>query len=1285
MTAKDTTQAPTRVFLHSAPRTSSTWFWSRFRALPETLCYWEPFNEWLGTVSEAHVGSFAYDAWDSRHTPTDPNFREYLPLLQPGGGIAGYDPAMSYAWFIPEGGLRGELRQKEKDYLSLLIGHAENEAKVPVLGGWRTLGRAWAMREAFGGFHVFQYRNLWRHWLSILSFKRRNDTLFYGNHIDTICRDDDEFLRHLARRARALAADPATGHDAKAPPRPWRRPYALPARDENLARELELLPEPQAFTLFMGLHIYLYLHAQLAADLEADVSRMARDEAYRAGIERKILEKTGLAVSFEGVREIGRTSDAEFDAAAIDWNEVRGHAAAAAAMLRAYGDEKTLQANAAALVEATMQEMREGQEKAVPARVPPVPGTRRIGLCMIVKNEAPVIRRCLDSVRPLIDYVLIEDTGSTDGTQDIIRAWLAEASVPGEVVEEPWRDFAHNRSLALARLREHPDIDYALIIDADDTLQVPRDFRKPDLDADCYVIEIEDRGVRYQRTQIVRNDQPWRYRGVLHEFLECGETHTTGHLPVVMRRNYDGARRRDSETYRKDAAILERALQTETDAFLVARYTFYLAQSYRDSGEREKAIETYLFRATLGYWQQEVFVALLNAARLKDELGHDRDEVLALYLRASDAVPTRAEGLHGAARLCRIAGRNKEGYDIAKRGLGLKPPADGLFVEPWIYDFGLPDEFAVNAYWAGAYRESLDACLRILELPILGPELRKRILDNAKFAAEKLPRGPNLGSRGEEGFAAQHALTAPRALRSRVDGAPRVLLAILAKQKEASLPLYLECIEALDYPRSSIVLYIRTNNNTDRTEQILREWVARVGHLYAGVEFDAEDVADRVEKFGVHEWNATRFRVLGRIRNISLRKALDYDCDFYFVADVDNFIRPCTLRELVALDLPIVAPFLRSIGPLDPYSNCHAEVDANGYYQECDQYYWIVNRWIRGIVELPLVHCTYLVRADVLKDVTYEDGTDRHEYVVFADSARKAGVSQYFDNRQVYGYVTFDKGDGHYVEGGIARAGELLGSAPQPRHDKGERAATLYNANRGGPPRTLLFCTTFATTLDDWNTRYRRWLAAVAGLKVHHDAVLLIDDGSPVLPDWPGLDIRNGGGTENLVAPPWQKPVMYHFPDHLGRRAVFDFEGWYRSFTFAGEIARARGFEKVVHLESDSFLISARIQRYIDNLAEGWTAFWCPRHGMPETAIQVIAGSAIARLAALPATHPHERLVGREFELQLPFDFVEKEFLGDRYGEYGPVVPGNADYAVQVRSDMPDSEYWWMRRGRNGK
>jgi glycosyltransferase involved in cell wall biosynthesis len=66
-------------------------------------------------------------------------------------------------------------------------------------------------------------------------------------------------------------------------------------------------------------------------------------------------------------------------------------------------------------------------------------------LCMIVKNESAVIERCLASVRGLVDHWVVSDTGSTDGTPELVRAALD--GIPGELHREPWVDFGHNRSL----------------------------------------------------------------------------------------------------------------------------------------------------------------------------------------------------------------------------------------------------------------------------------------------------------------------------------------------------------------------------------------------------------------------------------------------------------------------------------------------------------------------------------------------------------------------------------------------------------------------------------------------------------------------------------------------------------------------------------------------------------------------------------------------------------------------------------------------------------------------
>jgi SAM-dependent methyltransferase len=353
---------------------------------------------------------------------------------------------------------------------------------------------------------------------------------------------------------------------------------------------------------------------------------------------------------------------------------------------------------------------------------------------MIVKNEAPVIRRCLDSALPLIDAWLIVDTGSTDGTQEIVREHLR--GLKGELHERPWRDFVHNRTEALALAR--PLGDYSLIIDADDTFAAPVGFALPDLDADSYTVDIHFGAVRYTRPQLVKAALNWRYEGVIHEYLICEAAKTVGHLPIVLTVNQDGARRRDPDTYKRDILVLERAIAQDKDPFRLARYTFYLAQSYRDAGEPRKSIPLYMRRAEMGFWSEEVYCSLLFAGHAMWAVGYSVDEVLEVFSRASASVPGRGEALHAAAHLCRVEQRFAEGYAVAKRGIDLAQP-HGLFVEAWIYEYGLLDEYAVCAFWAGRYRDSVDAGLQAVTRGRIPVKELPRFLDNMRHALDRLP------------------------------------------------------------------------------------------------------------------------------------------------------------------------------------------------------------------------------------------------------------------------------------------------------------------------------------------------------------------------------------------------------------------------------------------------------------------------------------------------------------------------------------------------------------------
>ncbi|TIU59512.1 MAG: hypothetical protein E5W30_11495, partial [Mesorhizobium sp.] len=188
-----------------------------------------------------------------------------------------------------------------------------------------------------------------------------------------------------------------------------------------------------------------------------------------------------------------------------------------------------------------------------------------------------------------------------------------------------------------------------MIIDADDTLILDRDFEpaefKSRMEHDLYDVEVSHGNISFYRPQICRNRLPFSFKGVLHEYLEAPPGPITRQNAEGFRiaTGRGGARSQNPRKYQDDAAVLENVLATETDPFLISRYTFYLAQSYRDFGEREKALEQYLKRAELGFWNEEVYVSLLEAGNLMAALGKPFEEVVAVYERATQTVPARAE------------------------------------------------------------------------------------------------------------------------------------------------------------------------------------------------------------------------------------------------------------------------------------------------------------------------------------------------------------------------------------------------------------------------------------------------------------------------------------------------------------------------------------------------------------------------------------------------------------------------------------------------------------------
>lgn len=89
-----------------------------------------------------------------------------------------------------------------------------------------------------------------------------------------------------------------------------------------------------------------------------------------------------------------------------------------------------------------------------------------ISLCMIMRNEEKYLRRCLNSVKNIVDEIIIVDTGSTDNSVNIAKEFGAK------IFFQKWNDdFSAPRNLGI----KHASCDYILILDPDE-IMLPEDF-----------------------------------------------------------------------------------------------------------------------------------------------------------------------------------------------------------------------------------------------------------------------------------------------------------------------------------------------------------------------------------------------------------------------------------------------------------------------------------------------------------------------------------------------------------------------------------------------------------------------------------------------------------------------------------------------------------------------------------------------------------------------------------------------------------------------------------------
>lgn len=225
---------------------------------------------------------------------------------------------------------------------------------------------------------------------------------------------------------------------------------------------------------------------------------------------------------------------------------------------------------------------------------------RRLSLCMIVKNEEDCIGRCLESVKDVVDEIIIVDTGSTDRTIEICNSYGVD------VVHYPWNDnFADARNYGIERATG----DWILWLDADEEVDKTERYKLRDSlyqdDYDLLFIHLvnyygsevdPDKVYNVEHSRLFRREKGFRFANKIHEAINVNEILKTeeelariGRVPLkVYHYGYLNRAVDEKKKYERNITMLKRELDDDNHSPWIH---YHIGSEYYRINEYEKAFE----------------------------------------------------------------------------------------------------------------------------------------------------------------------------------------------------------------------------------------------------------------------------------------------------------------------------------------------------------------------------------------------------------------------------------------------------------------------------------------------------------------------------------------------------------------------------------------------------------------------------------------------------------------------------------------------------------------------
>jgi len=382
--------------------------------------------------------------------------------------------------------------------------------------------------------------------------------------------------------------------------------------------------------------------------------------------------------------------------------------------------------------------------------------------CLIMcKDEKERIVTTLNSAKDWVSMFIVFDTGSSDGTQDIIRNWCEKNHKELHMIEGKFADFSVSRN-ALLDFSDKFNAEYQLLMDSSDELKTGKELQsfcnQNSQSKNPYtgflikqVWFCGNSTQSYFNVRLVKARHKWRYRGQTHEYIYSPEVEDVKplkipHIILYQDRTLDN--NKSFPRFSRDRALLWNEYNKNPKD---QRTIFYMSQTMGCLGQLDLSYKYYKIRSRLGGFDEEVFHSLMRCGDISRLLKHYDEEAISWYTNAF-AFLQRAEPLLYLADMFRAKGKWAVSYMYMKMATLLDFPSNAiLFVDRDAYDYKRWTMMAVITFKysrqvenqelkAKLIGESLDACDKAISFANKSIDIdNKKIITGEKGGEPSIP------------------------------------------------------------------------------------------------------------------------------------------------------------------------------------------------------------------------------------------------------------------------------------------------------------------------------------------------------------------------------------------------------------------------------------------------------------------------------------------------------------------------------------------------------------------